>query len=415
MYLLQQLFGDNFNRINNIITQHINMLNGTINLIASASYPFPEVLQALCYPFFVFPVEGIPTKRYFPGVKVIDDIENTGEILTKKLFNLSDEYKVTIQPHSGTQANQIVFNAILKPNDLVLSMQPSHGGHISHTVLIGKRNPVIHYNLNRNGWIDYNDINDMTIKYKPKLIIAGTSSYPREINFQKIGEISNNNNSFLLADISHTALFIASGEYKNIFPFVDFATFTFGKNLRGPHGGVVIFKNKFLKKISYSIFPKTQGGPMQQTLFAKLVCLTILNNMDLKIYSNKIIRNAREIATILINKGINIISNGTDSHIILIDLRELGLTGINIEKRFEKYSIFLNRNLVPDDKKPPWITSGIRLGTTGITILGYQFNDIQKLANIISNIILKPQKPLQKEIFRLINKYHINIANVEKE
>jgi len=415
MYLLKNSFGEKFERINKILNQHINMLNGTINLIASASYPFKEVLQALGYPLFIFPVEGLPNNRYFPGTSVIDDVEKIAEELIQDLFNLDEQYKATIQPHSGTQANQIVFNAVLNAEDLVLSMKPSHGGHISHTTLIGKRNPVIYYNLNENYEIDYDNLRSIALKYKPKLIIAGSSSYPRKIDYKKIKKIAEKIGAFLLADISHSALFIISGDHGEISPYVDFSTFTFGKNLRGPHGGVLIYKKKYHKKVSYSVFPKTQGGPMQQSLFAKLVCLQKLKTININEYSNSILRNAKELGKIIKNKGIDIITKGTDSHIVLIDLSKFKITGFNIEKRFESYSILVNRNLIPFDKEPPLITSGIRIGSTCITNLGYSLEDVRKLGEIISNLILQPEKPHNKEINKLITKYHVNSANVVKE
>lgn len=411
MYILKKFLGEQFNRVNSIIDQQHNLLSGYINLIASSCYPYEEVVTAHAYPFLVFPIEGLADRRYFPGSLAIDNIEIYAEELTKKIFRLPERYRVTIQPHSNTQANQIVYNAILEPDDTVLSLKPSHGGHISHTILIGKRNPVVHYSLNSEGLIDYDKVDKLAQKHKPKIIIAGTSSYPREVDFARINQVAKKVNAFLLADIAHTALFIAAGVHKDIFEFADFATFTLEKNMKGPHGGFLIYPKKMHKKISYSIFPKTQGGPAQNVLFAKIIGLLKLLDMDIKKYALDVIDNARNIASILMQRGIPILTQGTDTHIVMADLRHSGITGLEAEKRFEQHRILLSRNLIPDDKNPPWIASGLRLGTSGVTNLDYLPGDIKKLAHVIADLLENPgNDEIVHTISQFIEKYHKNIS-----
>lgn len=410
MYCLKRFLGPRFDRINSIINHHLLQLDNNIILIASTSYPFPEVLQALSYPMDAVGTEGIRGARFFPGSSPVDDTEDYAESCFRRLLGLDNEYDVSIQPHSGTQANQVVFNAVLKEDDVVLSMNPSHGGHISHTVLIGRRNPVIHYGTTRGGSVDYDKLEELASKHHPRLIIAGTSSYPREIDYVKIAAIAENVGAYLHADISHTALFYMAGTYTNLFPAADFATFNMVKNLRGPSGGVVVYKHTHRKKVGRALFPGTQGGPLSYVLLAKAVAAHRLLQMDLPQYARRIIDNARRMGSSIQSAGFPLVTNGTDAHFFLVDLRGKGVSGREIEENLERYEILVNRNLVPDDPKSPLATSGVRIGSTCVTILDYEEEDIDELADIVCSVLSERTEGVETRVRRLVHKYHAGIS-----
>lgn len=407
MHLLRKFLDNKFERINNILSTFYGLQDNFINLVACVSFPFKEVMEIMVNPMNIIPTEGVSGSRYFPATKLWDEIENYGEELVRIFFKLEHDYKVSIQPHSGTQANQIVFNAILSQGDTVISMSPSNGGHISHKLLPYKDVNVIHYGVKNDGWIDYNQIEELCNKYRPKLVIAGGSSYPRAIDIEKIAKLAKASDSLLLADIAHTALFIASEDHPNVFPFADFATLTLDKNLRGPQGGILIYKDKFKNKIEKSIFPKTQGGPLQSMMLSKVVGIKKLIDINIKDYSQSILFNGRLLANTLISEGINVVSEGTDTHIILINLENFFHTGIEVELLLEKNNIYVNRNLIPNDRRSPLITSGIRLGVTLITNLGYTQSDVEKLGKIISEIIKTEKYKDINDILKLITKYKV--------
>jgi glycine hydroxymethyltransferase len=388
MYLLKRFCGTRFERINAILDQYEGYLSRYINLIASASYPFPEVVDALANPFTAFPCEGLPGSRYFPASSALDSVETVGEEMVRKLFGLGLDHQVTIQPHSGTQANQIVYNAVLGPDDVVLSLRPSHGGHISHTVLVGRRNRAIHFSATAEGELDYEEVARLAWQHRPRLIVAGSSSLPRPINFQRLGSIATEVGAFLHADLSHTALFVMTNLHPPVFPFADFVTFNTMKNLRGPCGGVLVYRSSLGREVARSLFPGTQGGPSENALFAKVVCFTKLLEIDLNLYAAAIVSNARIIAASLLERGIEVVTGGTDSHLVLVDLRGGGLTGVEAESLCEQSHILLNRNLVYDDQRSPWIASGIRIGTSCITTLDYSPQDTRDLAEKIAVILI---------------------------
>ena len=313
MYILDKFSEERLTRFNAIIDTYNNTQNSYINLIACVSYVFSEVLSAIQYPLSTLPTEGVINSRYFPLSSYMDDIENIAEELTLKLFNIESGFRVNIQPHSGTQANHIIYNSILSKNDKVLSLKPSDGGHISHSKIFNGNTEVIYYSLTKDNTIDYENIRLIVEQHNPKLIIAGGSSYPREINYKKIAEIASEYDTYVLADISHTALFLSGGIHENIFPYIDFATFTMEKNLRGPHGGIIIYKECFHQKICQSIFPYSQGSPIQNIMFGKAVALQLLSDIDIKSYALDVVSNARCIADVLMNNGIEVVTAGTDS------------------------------------------------------------------------------------------------------
>lgn len=387
--------------------------NTYINLTACVSYPFQEVLDVQAMPFATIPTEGTRGKRYFPSVESIDDIENYAEELGLKLFHIHDSsYKISIQPHSGTQANQIVYNAILNNGDTVLALNPKDGGHISHTKLGCRSIRPIYFSLNQNLEVNYELFEDQIIKEKPKLVIVGASSYIKEFDYKKIYSITSRYQIPLMADICHSVLYIMGNVHKNIFPFVDFATFTMDKLLCGPQGGVIIYKTEYDSKINTSIFPKTQGGPIQNSLFSKTMCFLKLNNINIDAYAKEVIDNTNLMINTLKAENVKTINDIAQNHIILVDLTTNELSGKNAEELLFNHGILVNRNLIPNDTQNALITSGIRIGTVPITNLNYSKNDIVNLGRYLAAVI-NGKIPQQEIFMHLIEKYHsnINISN----
>lgn len=413
MYILKRFLGKNFERFNTIVKKYNLEQNTYINLTACVSYPFQEVLDVQAMPFATIPTEGTRGKRYFPSVESIDDIENYAEELGLKLFHIHDSsYKISIQPHSGTQANQIVYNAILNNGDTVLALNPKDGGHISHTKLGCRSIRPIYFSLNQNLEVNYELFEDQIIKEKPKLVIVGASSYIKEFDYKKIYSITSRYQIPLMADICHSVLYIMGNVHKNIFPFVDFATFTMDKLLCGPQGGVIIYKTEYDSKINTSIFPKTQGGPIQNSLFSKTMCFLKLNNINIDAYAKEVIDNTNLMINTLKAENVKTINDIAQNHIILVDLTTNELSGKNAEELLFNHGILVNRNLIPNDTQNALITSGIRIGTVPITNLNYSKNDIVNLGRYLAAVI--NSKIPQQEIFmHLIEKYHnnINISN----
>ena len=413
MYILKRFLGKNFERFNTIVKKYNLEQNTYINLTACVSYPFQEVLDVQAMPFATIPTEGTRGKRYFPSVESIDDIENYAEELGLKLFHIHDSsYKISIQPHSGTQANQIVYNAILNNGDTVLALNPKDGGHISHTKLGCRSIRPIYFSLNQNLEVNYELFEDQIIKEKPKLVIVGASSYIKEFDYKKIYSITSRYQIPLMADICHSVLYIMGNVHKNIFPFVDFATFTMDKLLCGPQGGVIIYKTEYDSKINTSIFPKTQGGPIQNSLFSKTMCFLKLNNINIDAYAKEVIDNTNLMINTLKAENVKTINDIAQNHIILVDLTTNELSGKNAEELLFNHGILVNRNLIPNDTQNALITSGIRIGTVPITNLIYSKNDIVNLGRYLAAVI-NGKIPQQEIFMHLIEKYHnnINISN----
>jgi glycine hydroxymethyltransferase len=412
MYLLKNFLGEKYARVNKILDSYNAIQNGYINLEACCSYPFESVMEAQKYPLFTLPTEGVAGSRYFPTFDSIEDIDCYAEELTRHLFKIDESYRVSTQPHSGTQANQIVYNSILSTGDIVLSLSTKDGGHISHNKISNKSNVVINYHLTAKLEIDYCEIERLALVHHPKLIIVGTSSYPNKIDFKCIAEIAHRNGAYLMADICHSVLYIMAKTFPNVFPYADFVTFTMDKTLRGPQGGIVIYRDKFHENISYSIFPKCQGGPLQTIQFAKMVALVELSSINIQAYAQTVQKNARIICNSLIKHNIPVITGNTDTHIILIDVTVFGITGKIAEQKLFKYNILANRNLIPNDHMSPEITSGIRFGSACISILNYSEEDVFLLTDTLSDIIME-RRVNCSTIDYLIDKYHkcINISN----
>lgn len=374
-------------RLKEIIDLQWGQIGGSIHLIASACYPFPSVLRAMASPAFVFPAEGMPGARFLPGASSMDAIEIEGEALVKDLFGGLPGYHATLQPHSGTQANQIAFNAVLKEGDRVLCLKAKDGGHISHTVLIGRRHETSNYELTKDGLIDYDSMSALATRLKPKLIIVGGSALPRAIDFSICGEIAKSCNAYLHADISHTATFIAAKLHPSAFPHCDFISFNTVKNLRGPNGGILVYRDTLKAATEAAIFPTTQGGANETGMIGKFAALLEWQDRDIRGYAERIVHLSRLMASELGAHGVELVTGGTDCHILLINLEGRGRTGGEMEKDFERRGVLLNRNLIPNDKRSLAATSGIRIGATNLAILNYSDPDVVALARWVAGVV----------------------------
>ena len=378
-------------------------LNG-IELIASENFASPEVMRATGSVLTNKYAEGYPGKRYYGGCEVVDDIEDIAINRAKELFGA--EY-ANVQPHSGSQANTAVFSAFLKPNDSILGFDLSHGGHLTHGSPVnfsGQLYKAHFYGVEKEtGRLDYDKIHMIASRVKPKMIIAGASSYSRDMDFKKFRNIADEVGAFLMADIAHPAGLIVSGLLSDPLPFCHIITTTTHKTLRGPRGGLILmgkdFENPFgitlkngsLRKMSHlinmSVFPGNQGGPLEHVIAAKAIAFGEALEPKFKDYMKSVQTNASLMADLFIEKGYNVISGGTDNHMLLIDLRNKNITGKDAEEILAKAEITVNKNMVPFDDKSPFITSGIRIGTAAITTRGLKENDIEKVVHFIDSVL----------------------------
>ncbi|MGC8815811.1 MAG: serine hydroxymethyltransferase [bacterium] len=379
--------------IYDLIIKEIVRQGEGINLIASENYAFKAVLQAMGTPLSNKYAEGYPRKRYYSGCEYIDIIE---EIAIKRLNELYKAEYSNVQPHSGAQANMAVYFAILKPNDTILTMNLNCGGHLTHGSPVnfsGVIYNVVHYEVSRvNELIDYDMIRDLAIKHKPKLIVAGASSYPRVIDSKIISDISKEVGAFFMFDMAHYSGLIAANLYPSPVNYADFVTSTTHKTLRGPRGGIIIAKKDYEKLINKWVFPGIQGGPLMHVIAAKAVAFKLANQPEFKDYQQQVLNNAKVLADELKNNGIRIVTDGTDSHMVLCDLRSIGLTGKEAENILNEVGIFVNKNVIPFDPQVPAIASGIRLGTPAITTRGFKEQETKEVARLISLILKEPHK-----------------------
>lgn len=392
-------------RIKQLTDLQWSLLGKHIHLIASACYPFPSVLKSLAEPSFVFPAEGMPGARYLPGSKIMDTVETDGETAVLAAFGKPPGFRATLQPHSGTQANQIVYNAVLEQDDTALCLRPRDGGHISHTVLIGRRNQALNFGLNAAGGIDYDQLRTMALHHRPKLIIIGGSALPRQIDFRACAEIARACGAYLHADVSHTATFIAAGLHDSPFPHCDFVTFNTVKNLRGPNGGILMYRSDLEKTIHASIFPTSQGGANETNMLGKYVTFLEWEQRSIRSYAESIIRHAHAMTEVFEQEGIELVTGGTDCHLLLLDLSAFDKTGAQFEQELESLGLLANKNLVPNDRRNPQATSGIRLGTTNLAILNYSLDDTALLARWLARF-LKHGEYDADVIPHLISRYH---------
>lgn len=358
-----------------------------IELIASENFTSEAVMEACGSVLTNKYAEGKPHKRYYNGCEHIDVIE---EIAQKRACELFGMEHANVQPHSGAQANMAVFMATMKPGDRVLSMDLSNGGHLSHGSPVnfsGLYFDVKSYGINENGEIDYENVRQMAIEHKPKLIICGASNYSKVIDFKKFREIADEVGALLLADIAHIAGLVAAGIHPSPAPYCDFVTTTTHKSLRGPRGGIIMCKEQFAKDIDKAVFPGLQGGPLEHIIAGKAVALLEASKPEFKVYAEQIVKNAKALARGLMDEGLDIVGGMTENHLMTLDLRKTGKTGKDIANVLEQVGITANKNTVPNDPQSPFVTSGIRLGTPAVTTRGFKEEDMKEVAKIIASAV----------------------------
>ncbi len=378
-------------KIYNLIKAEERRQAETINLIPSENYPSKAVLEATGSILTAKYSEGYPGRRYYAGNEIYDKIELLAQKKAKEIFKIDESYHVNVQPYSGTPANLAVYLGLLNFGDPIMGMNLSCGGHLSHGHKVsfsGRAYKVIQYGVSQaTKRINYDEIRKLAKKHKPKLIISGFTAYPRKINFRKFHQIAKEVGAISMADISHIAGLIVAGLHPSPFPFTDIVTTTTHKTLRGPRGAIIICKNKFAKVIDRAVFPGIQGGPHNNITAAKAVCFEEARKPAFRKYQEQIIKNAKVLAQELKKYGFNLISGGTDNHLILVDLRNKGITGKEAEERLEKAGIIVNRNTIPNDPRKPFNPSGIRLGTPAVTTRGMREKEMKKIAFWISEVI----------------------------
>ncbi|PIB72783.1 serine hydroxymethyltransferase [Pseudomonas sp. 2822-17] len=377
-----------------LIDRERNRQETHLELIASENYVSDEVLQAQGSVLTNKYAEGYPGKRYYGGCKVVDEIENLAIERARKLFNC--EY-VNVQPHSGSQANQAVFLAVLEPGDTILGMSLAHGGHLTHGASVnfsGKFYQAFSYGLDPDTeTLDYAEMEALARQHKPKMIIAGASAYSRTLDFQRFRKICDEVGAYLMVDMAHYAGLIAAGLYPSPVGIADFITSTTHKTLRGPRGGLILAKAQYAALLDKTIFPVYQGGPLMHVIAAKAVAFNEALSEGFKHYQQRVIANARTMADILTRRGLRVVSGGTDCHMFLLDLRAMDITGKDAEALLESAHITLNKNAIPNDPQKPAITSGIRIGTPALTTRGFGEAECAEVANLIADLLEQPNNP----------------------
>ena len=363
-----------------------------LEMIASENFVSEAIMQAEGSVFMNKYAEGYPGKRYYGGCKNMDVVEKLAIDRLNQLFG--SEY-ANVQPHSGTQANMAVYFAVLNPGDSILSMDLTHGGHLSHGLpasFSGRFFKIAHYGVSRETEvIDYDQVAEIAEKHQPKLIIAGASAYPRILDFASFRKIADEVGAYLMVDMAHIAGLVASGVHPSPVPFADFITSTTHKTMRGPRGGIILAMEKYSRSLNSQIFPGIQGGPLMHVIAAKAVAFKEAQRDDFKIYQQQIVSNAKTLAKTLQDRGFRLVSGGTDNHLILVDLSDKGLTGAKAEDVLERAGITVNKNTIPFDTRSPSVTSGIRIGTPAVTTRGLKEKEMEEVGNYISELLNQPE------------------------
>ncbi|MBE6008560.1 MAG: serine hydroxymethyltransferase [Lachnospiraceae bacterium] len=358
-----------------------------IELIASENFVSEAVMEAMGSHLTNKYAEGYPGKRYYGGCEKVDIVENIARDRAKELFGADH---ANVQPHSGSQANIAVYFAMLKPGDTILGMNLNHGGHLTHgspVNLSGKYFNIVPYGVDESGYIDYDEFERIAKEAQPKMIVAGASAYARVIDFERISQIAKTVGAYFMVDIAHIAGLVAAGLHPSPVPYADFVTTTTHKTLRGPRGGLILCKEEYAQAIDKAIFPGTQGGPLMHVIAAKAVCFKEALSPEFKEYAKQVTVNAKALAEGLMVNGIDIVSGGTDNHLMLVDLRSVKLTGKVAEKMLDEVCITCNKNTIPFDPETPFVTSGIRLGTAAVTTRGMKEEDMKEIADIIAMVL----------------------------
>ncbi len=362
-----------------------------IELIASENYASPAVMQAQGTQMTNKYAEGYPGKRYYGGCEYVDIVEQLAIDRLKALFGAE---AANVQPNSGSQANQAVYLAVLKPGDSVLGMSLAEGGHLTHGASVnasGKLYNFHHYGLDANEVLDYNKVEELAKTQKPKLIVAGASAYSLRIDFERLARIAKDSGALLMVDIAHYSGLVAGGAYPNPTPYADFVTSTTHKSLRGPRGGVIMMKAEHEKIVNSAIFPGIQGGPLMHVIAAKAVAFHEASTPEFKAYAAQVVKNAQVMAETLVKRGLRIVSGRTESHVMLVDLRAKGITGKEAEAVLGDAHITVNKNAIPNDPEKPFVTSGVRLGTPAMTTRGFKEAESELTANLIADVLDNPR------------------------
>ena len=384
-----------------------------VELIASENYVSCAVMEAQGSQLTNKYAEGYPGKRYYGGCEYVDIVEQLAIDRAKELFGA--EY-VNVQPHSGSQANQAVYASVLKPGDTILGMSLAHGGHLTHGASVnisGKLYNAITYGLDENEVLDYAEVERLALEHKPKMIVAGASAYALQIDWAKFREIADKVGAYLFVDMAHYAGLIAGGEYPNPVPFCDFVTTTTHKTLRGPRGGVILCRdNTHEEALNSAIFPSLQGGPLMHVIAAKAVAFKEALQPEFKEYAKQVKINAAAMAEELVKRGLRIVSGRTESHVFLVDLQPMKITGKAAEAALGKAHITVNKNAIPNDPEKPFVTSGIRIGSAAMTTRGFDEADARVLANLVADVLANPEDEanlakVREQVTALCNKYPV--------
>ena len=381
-----------------------------LELIASENLVSEAVMLAMGTPLTNKYAEGYPAKRYYGGCECVDVVEKIAIERACKLFGAEH---ANVQPHSGAQANTAVYFALIKPGDTVMGMNLAHGGHLTHgspVNISGSYYNFVPYGVNDDGFIDYDEFETTAKEVKPKLIVAGASAYPRVIDFERISKVAKEVGAYFMVDMAHIAGLVAAGVHPSPVPYADVVTTTTHKTLRGPRGGLILCREALAKAIDKAIFPGTQGGPLMHTIAAKAVCFGEALKPEFKEYQEQIAKNAKALADTLLKEGFNLVSGGTDNHLMLLDLRPFSITGKELEKRLDECYITVNKNAIPNDPEKPFVTSGVRIGTPAVTSRGLKEEDMVTLGKLIKLCATEFEEKadyIRAEVTKICEKYPI--------
>lgn len=394
------------------INHEIERQNSHIELIASENWVSKAVMAAMGSPLTNKYAEGYPGKRYYGGCECVDEVENLAIERAKKLFGCT---YANVQPHSGAQANMAVFFAMLKPGDTVMGMNLAHGGHLSHgspANFSGAYFNIVPYGVNEEGYIDYEQVRQIALEAKPKMIIAGASAYARVIDFKRFREIADEVGAYLMVDMAHIAGLVAAGLHPSPIPYAHVTTTTTHKTLRGPRGGLILSSEEMAKKFNFNkaVFPGIQGGPLMHVIAAKAVCFLEALQPEFTQYQAQLVKNCQALAQGLLKREIHLVSGGTDNHLVLVDLRGTGITGKAMENLLDEANITCNKNAIPNDPESPFVTSGVRLGTAAVTSRGMNEEDMDLIAQAIA--LMTESRENKEEALRIVKnlteKYPLN-------
>ena len=376
-----------------------------IELIASENFASPAVLAAQGSVLTNKYAEGYPGKRYYGGCEQVDKVENLAIERAKELFGAEH---VNVQPHSGSQANEAAYAALIEPGDRVLSMDLAHGGHLTHGMKLnfsGRMYDFVHYGVGEDGHIDYEEVREIALRERPRMIIAGASAYPRVIHFDRFREIADEIGAFFLTDMAHIAGLVAADVHPSPIPYCEVVTTTTHKTLRGTRGGMILCREEFAKKVNSRVFPGMQGGPLMHAIAGKAVAFGEALRPEFKEYSRQIVENSKAMAEGLLDEGLNLVSGGTDNHLMLVDLRGTGTTGKELEEKLDSVGITCNKNMIPNDPEPPTVTSGVRLGTAAMTTRGMGEEEMREIAEMIAGAARGETEGLKERVAALTEAY----------